>query len=200
MHPGLRGPGHQPFQLFTAGDEHAALTGARQQRLHLCIRPHVVQDQQHAPVGEYVAIEEAAFLQLGGDLLARHTERAQKTAQDIADGQRVAALVTLQIREEASVRELVADAVGPVEGQPRLADAGCPGDQAHADRLPCALARHEGAQRGEFVHPPDESRDVGRQAGVDGRCPGLVFRGDEGDTGGRGQRGIVPQNCIVQFL
>ncbi|CAM5518479.1 hypothetical protein STENM36S_05154 [Streptomyces tendae] len=211
MHPGLRGPGHQLLHLVPAGDQHTAPAATGQQRPHLRVGTGVVQHDQHPAVGEHAPVQRHPFLQVAGDLLARHPQGTQETAQHVVRGDRLVVLVVpAQVREELAVGEVLGGAERPAHREAALSYARGAGDQADGGGARLAGPGQEAVQRGQFLGPAGERRYVRGQFGGNGgrgrhrrgagRGTGRGGLGPLHHRGRGGQRGVVAQDGVVQFL
>lgn len=117
--------GDQPRQLVAAGHQDQAARRAGQQRPHLVGVTGVVQQHQHAPVGEQAAVERGLRRQPHGYALRGHRQRLQEPGHRLGRGQRGRlGVVPAQVDVELAVGEPVGDLVRPVHGEGGLAHPG----------------------------------------------------------------------------
>ncbi len=110
----------QAGQRAARGDDDRATLGARQQRPDLGGVAGVVQHDQHPPPGHLGAVARRPLGVVGRDGRVGHAQRPQEPGQRLARPERAARAVQADV--ELAVGEPVAQPVGHVDGQRRLAD------------------------------------------------------------------------------
>jgi hypothetical protein len=123
--------GNQAGELAAAGDQSEAGGADRQQRAHLLLVIGVVQQHEHAPLGQQAAVQAHLSLQTGRNPLRRDPE----CVKEAADGllwieRRSGGVESPQVHVQLPVGEAVGDPASPVHGQGGLANPGGPADRA----------------------------------------------------------------------
>lgn len=155
------GRGQQAAEPAAAGDDHQTVGAARQQVPDLLGVPAVVEHDQQAPAGKAAAVHARLGVQLGGNALLRHPERAEEAAQRLGRAhRRLPPVVSAQVDIQLPVRVAGGELVGEVDGEGGLADPGHAVDREH--RRP-ARARDRRAGLGDEVVPAAEEGQVRRQ-------------------------------------
>ncbi len=188
---------HQRLHLPAAGHQDTGARTAGNQGLDLIERPDVVQHDQHPAVGQQAAVERDPLVEVVGDVRLRDAQGPQEPAEHRLGGGGVVGLVVPpHIGEQQTVGEAVGDLVRPMDGQARLSHPRAAGDQPRRERPRLPLVVQEAVERGELRGPAAEVGDAGGQ--FDG-CATLLG-GAGGCRRGHGERGVVPQDRIVQPL
>ncbi len=153
-------PDDQAGQPAAAGHQHGAGPAAWQQRGELAGVCGVVQHDQHAPVGHQAAEQRGLRVRVDRDAVVGHPEGVEEPAHRHGRVHRFAVRAEApQVREQLPVGEPVEPAVGPVQGEPGLADPAGAADGEDDQRL--GVAR--GVQPGQFPLAADERRGSGGQ-------------------------------------
>ncbi len=204
LHRGRRGEDVEVVQAgvhvedVAGGDEGGGRAVGRQEGAHLVGGGGVVDHDEDAPVllgvgGQYGAVQPGAVLELGRYVLGGQAEGAQEPVEGLLGRYAALGVVAEQVDEQHAAGEpagLPAGAVGDLQGELGLADAGeageCGDEGGAAGSGPGAgagAARGEGLQKeSDVVVAAGEGGGGGRQAGegggdlrreVDGDVPAL---------------------------
>ena len=159
--PGGAVAGDEAGQIVAAGDDDGAGGRARQQRPHLVRRAGVVEDDEHAPVGQQRPVMRRPLGDVQRDFGRAHPQAAQEGAQGEVRRHRRLRPVAPQVDVELPVREALGHPVGAAHGERGLPDARCAGDGGDDDRG--SAGPQAGVQFGDLVGAADEGRHIGRQ-------------------------------------
>jgi len=157
--------GDQVGEPVAAGDQHEAGRRARQERTDLLGVVDVVQDDEHAPVGQQTAVQGRPPFEVRRDPGVRRPECEKDVAQRVEgldrSGGRAGAA---QVDEELAVGEPDRHLVRPVHGQGGLAGPGRPRQHRddHTLRMGHVLFR-QGGEPGELTGASGEGARRGGQ-------------------------------------
>jgi hypothetical protein len=174
----------------SAGDQGQALRGSRQQRPNLRGVSGVVQQDEHRAGRQFRPPARGAGVQVGGDLLARHTQRPQQRVQRRRRrNRRLARGVAVQVDEQLGVGIAFSKPVCGMHGQGRLANAGHPIERLD-DYRRRPTGRHAGGQ---------QFGQLGSAAGEVGDVTGQVVADRVRNGCGQAQEGVTDETLCVRI-
>ncbi len=173
----------QGGQRAAARDHHRAAVPRGDERLDLGLVRGVVQQHQHAPVGQVGAEHLGALVQAVGNGRSRHAEGAQEPAERVRRLDRFGSGAA-QVHVQPAVGEGVPQVVGGLQGQRALAHPRHAGDGADHRSGGGAVAQ-DGEEPAQFGVAPGEVAHSGGEQG----------RGRRRGRRDRGRGGRVPLRC-----
>ncbi len=137
----------EPQERAATGDQDPAVSRTRQQWAHLGGVADVVQEDQHAPLGEQAPVLGSPLVRVDGDLFRSRAERPQEPREDIL-GSRRHGVGAVQVDLQLTVRKPPEHAVCDVQRQRRLAHAPTTADRRehHRCRGPRGLLPQQSRQ------------------------------------------------------
>ena len=169
-------PDGQAGEPVPAGDQHQTPGAARQQRPHLLGAVRVVEQHQHAPIGQQRAVQGGGLVLGHRHPFSRDAQRPQKPCQGFDRAQGRARRPALQVDVELAIGEAAAGPVRPVHRQRGLADARRTADRRDHHCGGLAVGVYQVVECTQVIGPAGERSDVGgqlrRYVGVPGRCGG----------------------------